>query len=66
MSESKKEEPELHLPEIERKEEQTMLDCQAMAVQTSPDCQDVAVQTHGEAIATETAGILFCKYHGVR
>ena len=46
---SKKEELELDVSEIEKKEQQT-----------KPDCREVAVQTRGEATAAEITGI--CNY----
>ena len=57
MSESKKDDIELDVSEIESKELQTKPDHKEVAVQNSPECQEVAVQTHGEPTGAETTGI---------
>ena len=63
MSDSKKEELELDLSALEKKEQQTKPDYRDVAIQNSPDCcnkavqnKEVAVQTH-EATCVETNGI---------
>ena len=56
MSDKKKEELELDISEIERKEWQTKPDCRDVAVQHCPDWREIAVQTHGEASAADTTG----------
>ena len=61
---SGKQEFEVDISDIERKEQQTNADCKDVAVQnspdsrdvevqSSPDCQVVAVQTCGEATVVE-------------